>query len=185
MERSGSYNRKPIPRSILIFAAAGSLPGSFGLWLADASGPFWGWQTVYGWFQELARRFLFQMIRDIELTLDRERQGREASPSAALMRARRRLDASGTLPWNTDGRRLMVDLTTADISGSAGQAILDGIRKRWPRVKHLFADGAYHRLKLMEKASDLDFVTDVIRRSDQQKGFKVLPRRWGVERTFG
>ena len=121
MERSGSYNRKPIPRSILIFAAAaGSLPGSFGLWLADASGPFWGWQTVYGWFQELARRFLFQMIRDIELTLDRERQGREASPSAALMRARRRLDASGTLPWNTDGRRLMVDLTTADISGSAG-----------------------------------------------------------------
>src|SRR5260370_39610578 len=47
----------------------------------------------------------------------------------------------------TDGRLLMVNLTPADISDSAGaQAILDGIRKRWPWVKHLFADGAYDRL---------------------------------------
>ena len=37
----------------------------------------------------------------------------------------------------------------------------------------------------MDKASDLDFVVEVIRRSDQQQGFKVLPRRWVVERTFG
>ena len=52
---------------------------------------------------------------------------------------------------DTDGRLLMVNLTTADISDSAGaQAIPDGIRTRWPWIKHLFADGAYDRLKLME-----------------------------------
>jgi transposase len=34
---------------------------------------FGTWQTVYGWFRELARRFLFQTIRDIERMLDRER----------------------------------------------------------------------------------------------------------------
>ena len=80
----------------------------------------------------------------------------------------------------------MVNLTTADISDSAGAlAILDGIRKRWPWVKHLFADGAYDRLKLMDKAAYLDFVVEIIRRSDDQKGFQVLPRRWVVERTFG
>ena len=45
---------------------------------------FGAWQTVYGWFRELARRFLFQTIHDIELMLDREREGREASPSAAV-----------------------------------------------------------------------------------------------------
>lgn len=33
-------------------------------------------QTVYGWFRELARRFLFQTIHDIELMPDREHQGR-------------------------------------------------------------------------------------------------------------
>ena len=35
---------------------------------------FGAWQTVYGWFRELARRFLFQTIHDIEVMLDRERQ---------------------------------------------------------------------------------------------------------------
>jgi transposase len=80
---------------------------------------------------------------------------------------------------------LMVNLTTADISDSAGaQAILDVIRKRWPWVKHLFADAAYDRLKLMDKANYLDFVLQIIRRRDSQKGFEVLPRRWVVERTF-
>ena len=87
---------------------------------------------------------------------------------------------------DTGGRLLMVNLTPADISDSAGaQAVLDGIRKRWPWVKHLFADGAYDRLKLMDKAAFLDFVIEVVRRSDTQAGFKVLPRRWVVERTFG
>ncbi len=87
---------------------------------------------------------------------------------------------------DTDGRLLMVHLTPADISDSAGaQVILDGIRTRWPWVKHLFADGAYDRLKLMNKAAYLDFVIEIIRRSDDQKGFEVLPRRWVVERTFG
>ncbi|WP_048863123.1 IS5/IS1182 family transposase, partial [Acidisphaera rubrifaciens] len=45
---------------------------------------------------------------------------------------------------DTDGRLLMVNLTTADISDSAGaHLILDGVHKQWPWLKHLFADGAY------------------------------------------
>lgn len=46
---------------------------------------FGPWQTVYGWFRELARRFLFQTVHDVALMLDRERAGREASPSAAVI----------------------------------------------------------------------------------------------------
>jgi transposase len=46
---------------------------------------FGHWQTVYSWFRELGRRFLFQTIHDVELMLDRERAGREASPSAAVV----------------------------------------------------------------------------------------------------
>jgi len=59
----------------------------------------------------------------------------------------------------------MVNLTSADISGSAGaQTILDAIRTRWPWVKHLFAYAAYDRLKLMDKAAYLNFVLEFIRR---------------------
>ena len=43
------------------------------------------WQPVYGWFRELARRFLFQTIHDLALMLDRERAGREASPPAGMI----------------------------------------------------------------------------------------------------
>ena len=150
-----------------------------------------------------ARRFLFQTLHDVTLMLDRERAGREASPTAGVIDsqsvkasapgAQRGYDAGKKIVGrkrhiavDTDGRLLMVNLTPADISDSAGaQVVLDGIRKRWPWVKHLFADGAYDRLKLMDKAAYLNFVIEIIRRSDDQKGFEVLPRRWVVERTFG
>ena len=48
-----------------------------------------------------------------------------------------------------------------------------------------FADGAYDRTRLLDKAAFLDFVIEVVRRSDPQPGFTVIPRRWVVERTFG
>ena len=38
---------------------------------------------------------------------------------------------------------------------------------------------------LWTKASYLDFVVELVRHSDQQQGFKVLPQRSVVERTFG
>ena len=80
----------------------------------------------------------------------------------------------------------MVNLTTADISDCVGaQMILDSIRKRWPWLKHLFADGAYERTKLMDKAAFLDFIIEIVRRVDLEPGLKVLPRRWVVERSFG
>jgi hypothetical protein len=78
---------------------------------------------------------------------------------------------------DTHARLLMVNLTPADISDSAGvQGILEGVRKRWPWVKHLFADGAYDRLKIKDKATDLDFAVEIVRRSDDQKSFETSPR---------
>lgn len=160
------------------------------------------WQTVYWWFRRFMRLFLFRTIHDIAVMADRERAGRAASPSAGIidsqtvkapMAENRGYDAGKKIVGrkrhiavDTEGHLLMVRLTTADISDSAGaQLILDGIRKRWPWVKHFFADGAYDRRKLMDKAAFLDFVIEVVRRSDDVSGFKVLPRRWVVERTFG
>lgn len=121
--------------------------------------------------------------------LNSERAGREVTPKAGVIDSQsvkvppaetRGCDTGNKivgrkrhLAVDTDGRLLMVNLTTADVSDSAGaQAILNGIRKRWPWVKHLFADGAYDRQ--MDKATYLDFVVEIIRRSDDQKGFESL-----------
>jgi putative transposase len=160
------------------------------------------WQTVYWWFRRFVRRFMFHTIHDMALMLDREMQGREASPSGGIIDSQsvkapeaktRGYDAGKRIVGrkrhiavDTDGRLLMLNLTPADISDSAGaQLILDAVRKRWPWLKHLFADGAYDRTKLMDKAAYLDFVIEIIKRSDTGKGFQPLPRRWVVERTFG
>ena len=35
------------------------------------------------------------------------------------------------------------------------------------------------------EAAFLGFVVEIVRRSDPKAGFKVLPRRWVVERIFG
>lgn len=160
------------------------------------------WQTVYWWFRRFVRSFLFRTIHDVALMIDRERAGREASPTAGVidsqtvkapMAATRGYDAGKKIVGrkrhiavDTDGRLLAVNLTTADISDSAGaQQILAAIRKRWPWVKHFFADGAYDRRQLLDKAAFLDFVIEVVRRSDNDPGFKVIPRRWVVERSIG
>lgn len=50
-------------------------------------------------------------------------------------------------------------------------------------IKHLFADGAYDRRQMLDKAAFLEFVVEIVRRTDT--GFTILPRRWIVERTFG
>jgi hypothetical protein len=130
---------------------------------------------VYWWFRRFVRRLLFNMIRDIALMVDRERAGREASPSAAEIDSQsvkapatkeRGFDAAKKIVGRK--RHIAVDtdvnLTTAAISDSAGgRVILDAIRKPWPWVKHLFADGAYDRATLMDKAAFLDFVIEVVR----------------------
>jgi len=163
---------------------------------------FGPWQTVYWWFRRFVRRMLFQTIHDVSVMLDRERVGREASPTAGVVdsqtikaphgntrgydAAKKTVGRKRHVAVDTDGRLLMVNLTTADVSDSAGaQLILDRVRKQWPWLKHLFADGAYDRTKLLDKAAFRDFILEIVRRTDAEPGFKVLPRRWVVERTFG
>ncbi len=44
---------------------------------------------------------------------------------------------------DADGRLLMVNLAPADVQDAAGaERIIAAIRKRWPWLKHLLADGA-------------------------------------------
>ena len=164
---------------------------------------FGPWQTIYWWFRRFVRRLLFHTIHDVALMLDRERVGREASPSAGVLdsqtvkapgapggggydAAKRTKGRKRHVAVDTDGRLLMVNLTTADVQDAAGaEQIIAAVRKRWPWLKHLFADGAYDRGKLASLAAWRDFTIEIVRKLADQKGFQVLPRRWVVERTFG
>jgi transposase len=58
--------------------------------------------------------------------------------------------------------------------------------KRFSSLLAAIADGGYQgaatAAEVMEAAG---IPLEIVKRSDGQKGFKVLPKRWIVERTFG
>jgi len=56
----------------------------------------------------------------------------------------------------------------------------------YPFLKKLFADGGYQGPEFQKALTRIlpQLKTDIIKRSDQAKGFVVLPRRWVVERTI-
>ena len=58
------------------------------------------------------------------------------------------------------------------------------INRRLPRLQLIWADGGYAG-KLIEWVKLLaGWTLQIVKRSDDTKGFKVLPKRWIVERTF-
>jgi len=62
---------------------------------------------------------------------------------------------------------------------------LEKLKGKYPRLKLIWADGAYSGklIQWVKKNTGLDL--EIVKRSDDMKGFQVLPRRWVVERTFG
>ncbi len=153
------------------------------------------WQTVYWWFRRFVRLFLFRTIHDLVLMIDRERAGRAEQPTAAIIDSQsiKAPAAGGTRGYDgakkivgrkrhiavdTDGRLLMVNVTTADIADSTGaQLVIAAVRKRWPWIKHLFADGAYDRRQLLESAALLDFVVEID--TTHRQGFQNPPQTLG------
>jgi transposase len=154
------------------------------------------WQTVYWWFRRLIRLKLFATIHELAVMLDRQRLGRTEEPSAGVLGSQTvKAPAAGTergwdgakrtvgrkrhIAVDADGRPLMVNLTPADISDSAGaRAMPRALRAKWPWIKTLFADSAYDRAGLTDEAAMRDFIVEVVRKFDGQTGFQVLPRRW-------
>jgi transposase len=173
--RRPSVDLREILNAIRYLARAGCgwrmLPTNFG-----------PWQTVYWWFRRFVRRLLFRTLHDVALMLDREQVGRAASPSAGVIdsqsvkapataagggydAAKKVKGRKRHIAVDTDGRLLMVNLTPADVQDVQGaEAIITAIRKRWPWLRHLFADGAYDRAKLMSLAAYRDFVIETVRK---------------------
>jgi putative transposase len=61
----------------------------------------------------------------------------------------------------------------------AGQEICSSLEKIW-------ADGGFEGQEWQQKIEDqFGFEVEIVKRSDEAKGFELLPNRWIVERSFG
>jgi putative transposase len=54
----------------------------------------------------------------------------------------------------------------------------------WPRLERVWADGGYAAKLIAWVSSFCRLVLGIVKRNDDVKGFKLLPKRWVVERPF-
>ena len=83
------------------------------------------------------------------------------------------------------GLILIAVVHSADIQDRSGaQRVFYLAKRRFSNLALIWADGAYSGRLLTWVGRLCGFVVEVVKRTDDLKGFKVLPRRWVVERTF-
>ncbi len=87
---------------------------------------------------------------------------------------------------DTEGLPLRVVVHSAGIQDRDGAAlVLDKIRRRFNWLELIWADGGYNAHQVVSVvAQQPPLRVQIVKRTDDMKGFVVLPRRWVVERTF-
>jgi putative transposase len=130
---------------------------------------------------------------------DRERVGRDASPSAAIIDSQsvKTTEAGGPRGYDagkkingrkrhalvdTDGRGLIIEPHPASVQDrDGGIPLLQASRAAFPFIKRVFADSGYAGERV---ATATVIAVEMVRRNPDQIGFAVQPRRWVVERFF-
>ena len=81
---------------------------------------------------------------------------------------------------------LSVYATPADVQDRAGtRCLLAGLKPLVPRLKKIWADGAYSGEELARWCEEEGgWQLEVVEWNREAQGFKILPKRWIVERTF-
>jgi transposase len=86
----------------------------------------------------------------------------------------------------SEGLPMRVVVHSAAIQDRDGAGlVLDKIRRRFPRLELIWADGGYNTSQAEAAVAKVPLLRmEIVKRSDDMWGFVVLPRRWVVERTF-
>ncbi|MDO0911850.1 IS5 family transposase [Streptomyces sp. DT2A-34] len=162
------------------------------------------WDRVYAFFRRWRDHGLVKEFHDRLRARIRERLGRDAEPSAGVIDSQSvKADAVvGSDSRGFDGgklingrkRHVVVDtlglllgvmVTAADVGDrTAAQVLLQQVTDTHHQLELVWADGGYTGSLVGYCLAALALVLAIVKRSDDMRGFVVLPKRWIVERLF-
>jgi putative transposase len=164
--------------------------------LPDAYPPY---STVQRYFYAWRDTGLFGRVNHLMVMLDREREGREASPTAAVVDSQsvKTSETGGTKGYDggkklnglkrhilvdVSGRLLAASVSPADIHDSrAAVPLFQASRRPWPFIERVWADSSYRGERV---GAATPITVEIVTGPPNQRGFIVQKRRWVVERTF-
>src|SRR6202166_614648 len=145
-------------------------------------------QTTYRWFMRFRDNGTWESLNHHLVTRDRERIGREPSPSAAVIDTQsvktteaggpRGFDAAKKVKGrkrhalvDTDGRALTLQVHPASVQDRDGAVpLLQASRGSFPFIQRVFADTAYAAERV---ANATRIVVEIVRKLPDQVGFTV------------
>jgi transposase len=160
--------------------------------------------TVYGIFRRWATAGVWVRLHDALRDRARIRAGRHPLPTAAVIDsasvrgadtvpARSRGYDAGKrvngrkrhIAVDTGGLLLAVVVTIAGIQDRDGAVrLLAALRAKFSTVTLIWADGGYAGRLVGWARAVLACTVTIVKRTDDLAGFRVIPRRWVVERTL-
>jgi len=166
---------------------------------------FGHWQTVYGYFRSWTQDWTWRFIHDTLRDFVRKVEGRNVAPTAAIIDSQsvKIGDQAGERGYDAakkvSGRKrhaavdclgllLAITITSAGVQDRvAAKDLIQFLATMYGRLQIIWADGGYLGalvgwVKQLRPFGKLKL--EIVRRSDLTKDFKVLPKRWMVERTF-
>ncbi|WP_231343882.1 IS5 family transposase [Methylorubrum sp. B1-46] len=194
----GSPNARPVR---LVAAAIAWHLRVGGAWRRLPAG-FPPWRTVYGWFRRWIEKGLFESLMRALARRQRRRCGRRATPRLAIIdtqsvkclgvRGPRGYDGAKKLVGrkrvalvDAEGHILALAIVPANVQDRDTLTALDEGKERWPSLRLAILDGAFTAERCRDWCHLHGMRHHVVEKDPDQKGFVVLERRWGVERTFG
>jgi putative transposase len=172
-----------------------ALPADFGV----------PWKTVYNYFRAWTADGTLDRLVDVLRRAVRVKAGRKPGPSAGSIDSQSARSALGGDDIGIDGGKkvrgrkrhiavdtlgllLVVAVTAANVDDARGAELVFGgmTAEHRERLVKVWADGKYHNYALNDflAAGGYEFELEIVGRPAGEKGFRVLPWRWVVERTF-
>ena len=195
VERSRKYELREIVNAILYLVKTGCqwrmLPGDFPQWT-----------IVYYYFSVWKQNGILEEIHECLVEKIRKQRNKKEEPSIGIIDAQ---SVKSTLVSSQDKgfdagkkikgikRHIIVDtlglILAVVIQGASVQdrdgaiSVIDKLTENWKKIIKIFADSGYRGELIAKVQTRFKIELEIIKRNELHT-FKVLPKRWIVERTF-